>query len=50
MEIQNANIDFCGIVKLLRYLVAQGHCTKKEAQKLSEHIAAKLGADIILNI
>ncbi len=50
MKTQNANIDFCGIVNLLQYLVAHGHFSKKEAQKISERIAEKLGADIILNI
>lgn len=50
MNKRNANIDFCGIVNLLQYLVAQSHCTKKEAIKISEHIAKRLGADIILNI
>ena len=49
MKAQNANIDFCGIVNLLQYLVAHGHCTEKEAQKISERVAEKLGADIILN-
>lgn len=49
MKTQNANIDFCGIVNLLQYLVEHGHCTKKEAQKISERVAEKLGADIILN-
>ena len=49
MKTQNANIDFCGVVNLLQYLVEHGHCTKKEAQKISERVAEKLGADIILN-
>ena len=49
MKAQNANIDFCGIVNLLQYLVEHGHCTKKEAQRISERVAEKLGADIIIN-
>ncbi len=49
MKTQNANIDFCGIVNLLQYLVTHGHCTEKEAKKISERIAERLGADIILN-
>lgn len=49
MKTQNANIDFCGIVNLLRYLVSCGHCTEEDAQKVSERVAKKLGADIILN-
>ena len=47
MKTQNANIDFCGIVNLLQYLMAHGHCTEKEAQKISERVPEKLGTDII---
>ena len=50
MSEKNVNIDYCGIVNLLQYLVEHGHCTEKEAQKISERVAKKLGADIILNI
>lgn len=49
MKTQNANIDFCGIANLLQYLVAHGHCTEKEAKKISERIAERIGADIIFN-
>ena len=30
----NANINYCGVIILLRKLVASGHCTKKEAAEL----------------
>lgn len=49
MNTKNANIDFCGIVNLLQYLVAHGHCTEKEARKIAERIAERIGSDIILN-
>lgn len=49
METLHANIDFCGIVNLLQYLVLYGHCTEKEARKIAEQISKKIGANIILN-
>ncbi len=46
---QNVNIDYCGIVNLLRFLVQNGTCTQREARKIASRIAAKIGADIILS-
>lgn len=42
----NANVNYCSVIILLRQLVAAGHCTKKEANR----IAKKTGADLILSI
>ena len=30
----NANVNFCGVIILLRKLVELGHCTKKEANRI----------------
>ena len=46
----NANVNFCGVIVLLRKLVASGHCTKKEANRIAARIAKQAGADIILSI
>ena len=46
----NANVNFCGVIILLRKLVASGHCTKKEANRIAARIAKQTGADIILSI
>ena len=46
----NANINYCGVIILLRKLVASGHCTKKEANRIAARIAKQTGADIILSI
>lgn len=41
------NIDYCGILNLLRTLEQHGF-SKAELKKLSARIAAQMGADIIL--
>ena len=46
----NANVNYCGIVLLLRQLVASGCCTKKDAIKIADRIAKKTGADIIFSL
>lgn len=46
----NTNIDFCGVIILLRKLVASGYCAKKEAGRIADRIAKQTGADIILSI
>ena len=46
----NANVNYCGVIILLRQLVVAGHCTKKEANSIAARIAKKTGADLILSI
>ena len=46
----NPNVNYCGIVLLLRQLVAAGCCTKKEAARIADRIAKKTGADIIFSL
>ena len=48
MTIQNVDIDYCGIVNLLRQLVAEEICTEGEAKKIAARIAAQLHTTIIL--
>ena len=48
MAIQNVDIDYCGIVNLLRQLVAEEICTEREAKKIATRIAAQLRPTIIL--
>lgn len=40
------NLDYCGIVFMLRRLVAAQVCTEKEAKNIAARIAADMGADI----
>lgn len=42
----NPNVNYCGIVLLLRQLVAAGCCTKKEAARIADRIAKQTGAVI----
>lgn len=42
----NINLDYCGIVFMLRRLAAAQACTEKEARKVAARIAAEMGADI----
>lgn len=44
-----ANIDFCGVIVLLRQLVAQKKTTEAEARKIAARIAAQSGADIVIS-
>lgn len=45
---QNANIDFIGVLNLLRYLFAKGQISEEERAKISALIAQELGANIIV--
>ena len=49
-EYMNPNVDYCGVVQLLRQLVERGHCTKIEATRIAARIAVSTGADVILSI
>ena len=40
MTVQNVNIDYCGIITLLKNLVQIGKCTEKEAQKIASYLCA----------
>jgi len=44
----NVNLNYCGIINLLRQLVQRGVCTEKEAKKIAARIAAQNHVDIIL--
>jgi len=50
MAIRNANVDYCGVVNLLRDLVKRGIRTKAEAKRIAARIAVLYGADIIISI
>ena len=49
MTIQNVDVDYCGIVNLLRQLVAEEICTEREAKKIADRIAAQLHTTIFLS-
>lgn len=42
------NVDYCGIVNLLRQLVEKDLLTKQEAKKIAARIAAEDQIDIVL--
>ena len=44
----NANINYIGILNLLRHLVEKGVITKAESKKIARHIAIKTGANIVI--
>ena len=50
MNEYNANIDYCGIVTLLRALLKQKICTETEAKRLAARLAVQYGADIIISL
>ena len=45
----NANINYIGILNMLRYLEEKGAITKTERRKIAEHIAIKTGANIVVS-
>lgn len=45
----NANVDYCGVLNLLRYMIKQGVCTQEEAQKIAARAQVRLGADVLLS-
>lgn len=48
MLVPNVDVDYCGIVQLLRHLVVNGICTQREAKKIAVRIAVQTGANIFL--
>ena len=46
----SANVNYCGVIILLRQLVKAGYCTKKEANRIAARIAKQTGADAIFSI
>ncbi len=50
MKTGTADLDFYGIINLLRVLVRQGHCTEKEAKKIAKRIAGQLDVSITFSL
>ena len=46
----NANIDFCGVIMLLRALKKAGRLTDNELQRIANRVATQIGADIIISV
>ena len=46
----NVNIDYYGILNLLRQLVDMDVCTYLEAKRIAASIAKDLGVDAIMNL
>lgn len=46
----NANVDYCGVIILLRQLVEAGLCTITEANRIAVRIASQTGANVILSL
>ena len=44
----NANINYLGILNMLRYLVEKGAITKAESKKIAGYIAVETGANIVI--
>lgn len=47
MERTDKDVDYCGIIILLRQFIAAGHCTKAEGQKMAAQIAVAYDVNII---
>ena len=44
-----ANVDLCGVARLLRILVEQHQTTEEEARKILDRIAIQIGANIVIS-
>ena len=42
----NTNVNYCGVIILLRQLVASGYCTKKEAGRIAARIAKQVSYEL----
>ncbi len=47
MLVQSKEIDYCGIIILLRQLVQSGKCSHTEAKNIAHRIAAQSGTTLI---
>lgn len=47
MNSQTVDLDYCGIVLLLRKLIDEGGCSRRETKRVAERIAAKFGVSVI---
>lgn len=50
MSERNANIDYYGVILILRHLISREICTKGEAEKIAARMAAQYGADLIISL
>ena len=50
MNQYNANVDYCGIITLLRTMLKQKLCTEPEAKRIAARLAVQYGADIIISL
>lgn len=46
MEQEIPDLDYCGIINLLRALIQQGTCTAAEAKRIARRIAEQLDVSI----
>lgn len=43
---KNANVDYCGMLNLLRYLLKTGDYQEKELQKVAARLRIECGAEL----
>lgn len=46
----NTRIDYCGVIVLLRTLLASGAFTRQEIENIARRVAAENGTDIIISL
>ena len=46
---KSADVDYCGVIILIRALIQSGSITKKEARRIAARVAAHYGATIIFD-
>jgi hypothetical protein len=50
MKNQNVDVDYCGVVYLLRELIRSGVCSQREAKRIADRIAKQLSVSVIISL
>lgn len=48
MSGRNVNIDYYGVILILRHLVSREICSRREAEEIVARIATQYGANLII--
>ncbi len=50
MKNQNVDIDYCGVINLLRELIRSGVCSRGEAKRIADRIAKQLSVSVMISL
>ena len=47
MDNKNKEVDYCGIIHMIRYLIQLGYCTETEGRRFASYVAGTYDINII---